>query len=90
MLLVAFCRLFRQLLLIYTGGHIVNVSSELGLVRNLPDTARRAVTSATSVEDLQRVSYSDADNVRGQLPTLTASCLTAITFPADDSSGCRP
>ncbi len=39
----------------------MNVSSELGLLRGLPETAKRAITSANTLEELQRVSYSNAD-----------------------------
>ena len=47
----------------------MNVSSELGLLRQLPETAKRAVTSANSLEELERLSYSDAD--KGKVPQWT-------------------
>ena len=55
------------------GGHIVNVSSELGLLRGLPENAKRAITSANTLEDLQRVSYSDADASKVPQPTSSMS-----------------
>ncbi len=45
----------------YADGHIVNVSSELGLLRQLPGTAKQAITSANTLEELEKVSYTEAD-----------------------------
>ncbi len=47
--------------LLRADGHIVNVSSELGLLRQLPESAKQAVTGADTLEELEKVSYTEAD-----------------------------
>ena len=39
----------------------MNVSSELGLLRQLPETAKHAITSANTLEELEKVSYTATD-----------------------------